>query len=295
MTKPTRSPAQNLASAKRIATTINIILVAALGAFSYMTFKRHYDVPVPAEGILFSEIRRDDYHSDTPNFKPQTPNSVPTTDMAGLENLLEQLKNSPTIPPDEAQKAVQDNIVQIMLDERQVCSGLLLTNDGWIATAAHCLPLEATPVSYGIRYQERDYEITAMHHDPVQDVMLVKADMCLPNDIPLPQPAGDRNGQQVTMYGFYDGNPFEKKGEVTGYRYQTVLDNSGSRKTSNTLLSIPIRRGMSGSMVVDDATGGLVGMLVELNLKANKQAQEAEGVVLGVDYLVSLVDVVAGK
>lgn len=292
MTKPTRSPAQNLASAKRIATTINVILVAALGAFSYMTFKRHHEMPVPAEGILFSEIQRDGYDSDTANPRPPTSNSVPIADTAGLEKLAEQLRNPRPVLPKDAHRILRDSIVQVMRYERQACSGLLLTYDGWIATAAHCLPVGATAFSYGIRHQEQDYPIIDTHYLPERDVLLIKAEMDgRPEPLPLLFSSDLPRGRPVTVRGMHYGKLFEKEGIVTTTSKSLRVSDYAEAELHdlNDYFSITtaIDNGMSGSMIIDDATGAFAGVI-------SVREYEGSGVAKA-KYLAELVQRVAGK
>ncbi len=270
---------------------------AALAAFGYLslsTFLRTQgnfstsealyaplEIAAHEAGINFRktdrapEMNQADGASDTPK-KPQMEN------IDGLVALQTYMRSPIGRSPQNAHRNVKNNLVEILYIERTLCSGLLLTEDGWLVTAAHCLPITSGYMNFGVRINGKDYPLGVPNVDMRNDLALVKAGLQgkpiptplgyaleqeqLPagassDMIPRYVPAEPTRGQQVRMYGILNGKQYEQTGKVLEPAVHGNAEEIGRPFNNFFTTSARAVEGISGGPVVDAHTGELIGIV----------------------------------
>lgn len=200
--------------------------------------------------------------------------------LASLYALSRFTTQPSNLPPTASFKSIDDHLIQVKRKDGE-CGGLLITEDGWFLTAAHCLD----PKSVGdqrIVHKELEYRLNgSLYYYPYLDLAIGKADVPghhKPVQVNLFDSGKIEKNQAVRIFGFRDGLTYRQVGRVTNTTQEVLKEDKG--------VKIPVFEffgtnaeatpGYSGGVTMDHITGGLMG--VNTNYTNQSTAVDTNGV-----------------
>jgi hypothetical protein len=183
-----------------------------------------------------------------------------------LVALVEHFNKTQKVSPAVSEKNLRRSQVTLKYFERDDCSATLLTNDGWVSTAAHCIVDIGEMPNYGIEKDGMTYEITDIVLHEKADIALLKANIGGTSQTPIQiNYLFDvlETGKRVTVIGIRDGNPYEESGKVLEIALTTKIDqeNDEPRDIIDAFTySAQTTKGVSGGVVMDN-NGSYVGVV----------------------------------
>lgn len=103
----------------------------------------------------------------------------PKKDVSGLEAFIQQIYWAESLSDDQSKTNIQESLVEITHYGQHYANGLLITNDGYFLTNAHCVPDEVIPnmkikMHDGKTYSVQDWCIRSRKRE---DLALAKANL----------------------------------------------------------------------------------------------------------------------
>lgn len=163
------------------------------------------------------------------------------------------------------------------------CSGVVLTSDGYILTAGHCVRDNTEFLNIHSRSGERRAEARVIAVDPAKDLALLKVDgWTFSSTARLHSGRELQSGDRV----YHSGFPFARRGglpQLFGVGHIMNPDTNLSRGPDRHFILIDLetgRPGASGSGVYDAASGGLIGMVDAMMILSGHQVDRMTVVIL---------------
>ncbi|MBI5064649.1 trypsin-like peptidase domain-containing protein [Candidatus Woesearchaeota archaeon] len=103
-------------------------------------------------------------------------------DVSGLEGFIQQIYWAESLTDDQSKTNIQESLIELTYQGQHYANGLLITNNGYFLTNAHCLPDDVLPNIKIRMHDERTYAIQdwCIRSRKREDLALAKAD--LPGD-----------------------------------------------------------------------------------------------------------------